>query len=352
MENAVYPFLRNVLFRFDAELTHHLAGFCLRHFAPLPFINDWMAKEFCYVDEALENEVLGLKFYNPVGLAAGFDKNAKMIEGLSLLGFAFLELGSVTHSPQSGNPKPRLFRFIKEESLQNAMGFNNDGSFKIAERIAQTYPYKTPLWINLGKNKDATDALKNYEENLKVLKNLGDLFVFNISSPNTPNLRDLQNENFVSELFAMARSYTDKPLFLKICPDNRIEATLRVCDSAINAGAQGLIATNTTTDYSLLPSHREYGGISGKALRNKSREVFYEIANAFLNKAVLVASGGIFDGEEAYSRIKMGASLVEVYSALIFEGPSLCKKVNQEIANLLRRDGFEHISEAIGVDIR
>lgn len=348
----MYPLLRNVLFRFDAEFAHYLAEFYLKYLAPLPLLNDWMAKEFCYVDERLENEVLGLKFYNPVGLSAGFDKNAQMIEGLSLLGFGFLELGSITYSPQNGNPKPRIFRFIKEESLQNAMGFNNDGSFRIAERIAQTYPYKIPLWINLGKNKDSGNALKNYEDNLKVLKNLGDLFVFNISSPNTPNLRDLQNENFVNELFTMARSYTDKPLFLKICPDQMIEATLKVCQSAIDAGAKGIIATNTTTDYSLLPSHREYGGISGKALRNKSREIFYEIANAFFKQATLVASGGIFDGEEAYSRIKMGASLVEIYSALIFEGPSLCKKINQEMISLLKCDGFEHISEAIGVDIR
>lgn len=348
----MYPFLRNILFRFDAEFDHRLVEFCLRYFAPLPLINDWMAGTFCLKDERLQNEILGLKFYNPVGLAAGFDKNAKMIEGLSLLGFAFLELGSITYSSQSGNPKPRIFRFVKEESLQNAMGFNNDGAIKIAERIARYYPYQIPLWINLGKNKDAVDALKNYEENLKILKNLGDLFVFNVSSPNTPNLRDLQNEQFVSELFSMARSYTQKPLFLKICPDNTIEATLKVCESAIDAGANGIVATNTTTDYSLLSSHREYGGISGKALRNKSREVFYEISNAFFKKAVLVASGGIFDGEEAYSRIKMGASLVEVYSALIFEGPSLCKKINQEIVHLLRRDGFEHISEAIGVDRR
>lgn len=348
----MYSLLRNVLFRFDAEFDHRLAEFYLRHFAPLPLVNDWMAKEFCYVDERLKNEVLGQKFYNPVGIGAGFDKNAKMIEGLSLLGFGFLELGSVTYLPQNGNPKPRLFRFVREESLQNAMGFNNDGSIRIAERIAQTYPYRIPLWINLGKNKDATDALKNYEENLRIFKDLGDGFVFNISSPNTPNLRDLQNENFVNELFAMARSHTDKPLFLKICPDNKIEATLKVCQSAISAGAQGIVATNTTTDYSLLPSHREYGGISGKALCAKSREVFYEISNAFFKKAILIASGGIFNGEEAYSRIKMGASLVEVYSALVFEGPSVCKKINQEIADLLRIDGFEHISEAIGVDVK
>lgn len=340
-----------MLFRIDEECAHHLVEFYLRHFATLPLLNDWMAKEFCYVDEKLQNEILGLNFYNPVGLAAGFDKNAKMIEGLSLLGFGFLELGSVTYTQQNGNPKPRLFRFVKEESLQNAMGFNNDGSIRIAERIAKVYPYKIPLWINLGKNKDSSDALKNYEDNLKVLKNLGDLFVFNISSPNTPNLRDLQNVNFVNELFAMARSYVDKPLFLKVCPDQKIESILEVCQSAIDAGANGIIATNTTTDYSLLASHREYGGISGKALRNKSREVFYEIANAFFKKATLIASGGIFDGEEAYSRIKMGASLVEVYSALIFEGPSLCKKINQEILDLLRQDGFDHISEAIGVDV-
>lgn len=348
----MYPYLRNMFFKFDAEYAHTLAELYLRHLAPLPLINDWMASQFCYSCESLENEIEGLRFHNPVGLSAGFDKNAKMIESLSLMGFGFLELGSVTYASQAGNPKPRLFRFPQEKSLQNAMGFNNDGAMRIAERIGRVYPYKIPLWINLGKNKDAPDALKNYEDNLKVSKGVGDAFVFNLSSPNTPDLRDLQNESFVAELFAMANKHTSKPLFLKICPDNAIEATLKVCQSAIKAGAKGIIATNTTTDYSLLPSCRNYGGISGQALRNKSREVFYEIANAFFGKAILIASGGIADGEEAYSRIKMGASLIGVYSGLIFEGPSLCKNINKEIANLLRIDGFEHISEAIGVDVR
>ncbi|WP_027327032.1 dihydroorotate dehydrogenase (quinone) [Helicobacter pametensis] len=348
----MYSIIKNVLFRFDPELDHRVVEFCLRHIAPLPIVSDWMASQFCYLDEALGVEVEGLKFANPVGLAAGFDKNATMIEGLSLMGFGFVELGSITLTPQSGNPKPRIFRFVQEESLQNAMGFNNDGSRMIAQRIAKLYPYRNPLVINLGKNKDATDALKNYEENLKVFKELGDAYVFNISSPNTPNLRDLQNEQFVKELFVMAREHTQKPLFVKICPDNAIDATLRVCESALSGGASGIIATNTTTDYSLLQNPKEIGGISGKALRNKSREVFYEISKEFFGKATLISSGGIFDGEEAYSRIKMGASLVEIYSALIFEGPSVCKRVNKDLQILLRADGFKNISEAIGVDIK
>lgn len=348
----MYRYLRNVLFKFDPELDHCLVEFYLRHFAPLPLINDWMAEKFCYVDERLESEVAGLKFYNPVGLAAGFDKNSTMIEGLSLMGFGFLELGSITYEPQKGNPKPRVFRHVQEESLQNAMGFNNDGALKISERIAQYYPYQIPLFINLGKNKSAENALKNYEENLRVLKDLGDLYVFNVSSPNTPNLRDLQNESFVEELFLMARNHTSKPLFLKVCPDNAIDLTLRVCESAINSGASGIIATNTTIDYSLLDSPKAIGGISGRALRNKSREVFYEIAKAFFGKASLIASGGISDGEEAYSRIKMGASLVEIYSALIFNGPSICRRINQEILELLKADGFACISEAIGAEMR
>lgn len=348
----VYRYLRNVIFKIDPEVDHHIVEFCLRHFAPLPLINDFLANQFCYFDESLSQEVLGMKFYNPVGLAAGFDKNATMIEGLALMGFGFIEAGSTTLHPQPGNPKPRIFRFVAEESIQNAMGFNNDGAIAIAERLKKIYPFQIPIAVNLGKNKTAEDALKNYEENLKVFKDLGDFYVFNVSSPNTPNLRDLQNESFVKELFSMARTHTSKPLFLKVCPDNLIDNTLKVCESAISGGADGIVATNTTMDYSLLRSPKNIGGISGRALRNKSREAFYEIAKAFFGKATLVAVGGIFDGEEAYSRIKMGASLVEIYSAMIFEGPSVCKKINQEIANLLRQDGYNHISEAIGADIK
>lgn len=347
----MYRYLRNVLFKFDPELDHHLVEFCLKNLAPLPLVNDILASQFCYFDESLSQEILGMKFYNPVGLAAGFDKNATMLEGLTLMGFSFIEAGSTTFLPQPGNAKPRIFRFVQEESIQNAMGFNNDGSVKIAERLKKIYPFKIPIAINLGKNKTADDALKNYEENLKVFRNIGDFYVFNISSPNTPNLRDLQNESFVKELFTMARSYTHKPLFIKVCPDNKIENTLRVCESAICSGANGIVATNTTMDYSLVQSPKNIGGISGRALRNKSREVFYEISKAFFNKAVLVSVGGIFDGEEAYTRIKMGASLVEIYSALIFEGPSVIKKIAQEVAMLLKRDGYNYISEAIGVDI-
>lgn len=348
----MYQLLKNILFKFDPEFDHRVVEFCLKNFAPLPLIADWMASQFCYMDLSLENEVEGMHFYSPVGLAAGFDKNATMIEGISLMGFAFAEIGSVTYVPQSGNPKPRVFRFVQEESLQNAMGFNNDGSSKIAQRVRKLYPYKTPLMISLGKNKEVPNALKNYEENLRAFQDLGDAYVFNASSPNTPNLRDLQNESFVRELFAMARSYTQKPLFLKVCPDNAIDVTLKVCESAISGGANGIVATNTSTDYSLVQSPKNIGGISGRALRNKSREVFYEIAKSFFGKATLISSGGIFDGEEAYDRIKMGASLVEIYSALIFQGPSVCKNINQEIANLLKADGYQNISEAIGVNVK
>lgn len=347
----MYRYLRNVLFKFDPELDHRLVEFCLKNFATLPVVNDILANQFCYFDESLSQEVLGMNFYNPVGLAAGFDKNATMLEGLTLLGFGFAEVGSTTFLPQPGNPKPRIFRFVQEESIQNAMGFNNDGAVRIAERLKKIYPFQTPIAVNLGKNKTAEDALKNYEENLRIFQDLGDFYVFNVSSPNTPNLRDLQNESFVKELFTMARSYTNKPLFIKVCPDNKIENTLKVCESAIDCGANGIVATNTTMDYSLVQSPKNIGGISGRALRNKSREVFYEISKAFFNKAVLISVGGIFDGEEAYTRIKMGASLVEIYSALIFEGPSVVKKISQEVAKLLKQDGYNHISEAIGADI-
>nr|WP_199919377.1 dihydroorotate dehydrogenase (quinone) [Helicobacter enhydrae] len=347
----MYGFLKNFIFRFDPEFDHRIAEFLLKNVVPLPLISDCVASQCCFFDESLRSEVLGLRFANPVGLSAGFDKNATMLKGLSTLGFGFAEVGSVTLQAQEGNPKPRIFRFADEESLQNSMGFNNDGAEVMMQRLKALRPFVLPLGVNLGKNKDAQDALSNFEQNLDKLQEVGDFFIFNLSSPNTPNLRDLQNEDFVAELFAMACAKTNKPLLLKICPDNEITHSLKVVEQAIKSGASGIVATNTTKDYSLLKAPKESGGVSGKALRNKSREVFYELAKAFFGKTTLIASGGIFDGEEAYDRIKMGASLVEVYSALIFEGPSVCARINQEILRRLKKDGFSNISEAVGVDL-
>ncbi len=349
----MYQTLKKILFQCNPETTHHLAEFFLRHLAKQPLAQDILASLTLHHDGILHHEVCKMQFSHPIGLAAGFDKNATMIEGLALLGFAFLELGTITKMPQSGNPKPRLFRHIQEQSLQNAMGFNNDGASCIAKRLQQYHPFSIPLGINLGKNKEVEqkDALKNYEDVLKDFLDLGDYFVFNLSSPNTPNLRDLQNSHFVKELFCMARSHTHKPLFLKISPDMPIDLMLEVCQEAIQNHANGIIATNTTIDYSCVKNPKDIGGISGRALEQKSFEILKILAQAFFKQTTLISVGGIYHAKEAYRRLRHGASLLQVYSALIFEGPTLCKRMNEELASLIKADGFSNITEVIGIDL-
>lgn len=350
---SLYKMLSPYLFKLDAEKAHCMAELALKHIVPLPLVQDYVAGKYCVVDEHLNMEVAGLRFYNPVGLAAGFDKNATMVRGLSALGFGFLEIGTITQSPQEGNPKPRLFRYVEERSLQNEMGFNNQGSLEIVQRLKNIYPYSIPLGINVGKNKiiAQSDSLKNYENVLLDCLSVGDYFVFNLSSPNTPNLRDLQNVHFVQELFTMARSYTQKPLFIKISPDMDKDEMLKIVEMSIKYGANGVIATNTTIDYAVLTNARETGGISGEALKKKSKEVLRILSEAFFGKTTLISVGGVDSALEAYERIKLGASLVQVLSGLIFEGPRLCQQINEGLLQYLKEDGFTHLYEAVGQDI-
>lgn len=348
----MYEKIRPLLFKLDPENSHALSAFFLRQIATLPLVQDMIVSQCVVSDERLSQNINSLHFSNPIGLSAGFDKNANMIRGLSTLGFGFLEVGSITHTAQSGNPKPRLFRFVQEESLQNAMGFNNDGVAKILKRLQKIYPFVLPIGVNVGKNKVITqsDSVKNYENAFKECIEVADYFVFNVSSPNTPHLRDLQNVKFVASLFEMARDYTNKPLFIKISPDMSNDDMLEVIESAHKSGASGVIATNTSIDYTLLPNAKNDGGISGKAISELSASVFASIAREFFGKMTLICSGGIYDASEAYTRLKMGASLLQVYTGLIYKGPNFAKELNEGILALMQKDGFSHISEAIGVD--
>lgn len=351
---SLYQMLSPYLFKLDAEKAHNLAESFIKRIVPLPLVQDYIAGKNCVVDQALSIEVAGMRFYNPVGLAAGFDKNATMIKGLTALGFGFLEIGTITQAPQEGNPKPRLFRHTQEQSLQNAMGFNNQGSLTISKRLKAFYPYAIPLGVNIGKNKIITqnDSLKNYENVLLDCLEVGDYFTFNLSSPNTPNLRDLQNVSFVQELFAMARTHTQKPLFLKISPDMDKDEMLKVVEMSIKSGVSGIIATNTTIDYTLVQNPKDNGGISGVALKQKSKEILRILSESFFGKVALVSVGGIDNAQEAYERIKLGASLVQVYSGLVFQGPSLCKNINEGLLQCLQADGFTHLHEALGQDLK
>lgn len=348
----MYQKLKPILFKFDPENIHHIVENLLIITQATPMMLEKLAEKFCVVDERLKQKIEGMSFYNPVGLGAGFDKNATMVKALSAFGFGHIEIGAVTPKKQEGNPKPRIFRHIKEKSLQNSMGFNNDGSFKIAQRVNRIYPFAIPIGINIGKNKTTDEhVISDYKKLVSRFKHNGDYFTVNISSPNTPHLRDLQNEEFVRELFIELRKQSNKPIFLKISPDMDIDHMLGVCSSAIENGCNGIIATNTTIDYSVVANPKDKGGISGLALKKKSREIFKILSEHFFKKTILISTGGIDDGDEAYERIKLGASLVQVYSAMIFEGPSICKNINQTILQRLQEDGFKNITEAIGKEL-
>ncbi|GAA7404445.1 quinone-dependent dihydroorotate dehydrogenase [Helicobacter pylori] len=350
----LYSLLKKYLFSLDAEDTHEKVCKVLRMLSSSPFLCNLIHSQWGYKNPKLENEILGLHFPNPLGLAAGFDKNISMLRALTAFGFGYLEAGTLTNEAQMGNERPRLFRHIEEESLQNAMGFNNYGAVLGVRSFKRFAPYKTPIGINLGKNKhtEQVHALEDYKAVLNKCLNIGDYYTFNLSSPNTPNLRDLQNKAFVNELFCMAKEMTHKPLFLKIAPDLETDDMLEVVNSAIEAGAHGIIATNTTIDKSLVFAPKEMGGLSGKCLTKKSREVFKELAKAFFNKSVLVSVGGISGAKEAYERIKMGASLLQIYSAFIYNGPNLCQNILKDLVKLLQKDGFLSVKEAIGADLR
>jgi dihydroorotate dehydrogenase len=230
------------------------------------------------------------------------------------------------------------------------MGFNNEGMEKIARRVKKRYPFSIPLGINIGKNKitEADKAIDDYVRLTERFKETSDFFIINISSPNTPGLRDLQNEGFIKELLGKMRPITPKPIYLKIAPDLELDTAKALIQAAIDGGISGVIANNTSNDYSLLENAKDFGGISGEVIREKSFEFFDAIAAEFYKKTTLISVGGISTAEEAYRRIKAGATLVEVYSALIFKGPSLVKHINEGLIRLVEQDGYTHISQAVG----
>ena len=349
-----YNTIKPLFFKLEPEIAHTLVEKTLHYGSEfLPFVSSYYRGKNFIKDEILTQELWGKKFYNPVGLGAGFDKNATMIKAMMSVGFGYSEIGTITPKPQEGNPKPRLFRHIQEESLQNAMGFNNDGAFAIHKRVDAVVPFATPIGINIGKNKltPQNKAIDDYRFLIKTFEGVADYLVINISSPNTPNLRDLQNEEFISELFDMAKTLTDKPILLKIAPDMSSDTAIDLCKSAVKSGASGIIATNTTIDYSLIQNPKEIGGISGAVLKQKSKELFKDIAKELFGKTTLISVGGIGDAKDAYARIRLGASLVQVFSMFIYRGPTIARDINSGLIELLKADGYGHISEALGVDI-
>jgi dihydroorotate dehydrogenase len=354
LSRRLYPALRPLLFRLDPETSHGLGMATLRAAQAVPGAVELLARRNLVDAAPLRQTLFGRELPNPVGLAAGFDKDATAVRALPALGFGFGEVGTVTPLPQPGNPKPRLFRHAAGRSLQNALGFNNGGMAEMRRRLEGAFPAPLALGVNVGKNKATPPekALTDYEMLIRGLHDVCDYLVINLSSPNTPGLRDLQNEDFLRALFGLAKGITGRPILVKIAPDLEPGAAVALSETAVDAGAAGVIATNTTIDYSLLPGAKDFGGLSGRVLREKSFGIFEAVAKALFGRAILISAGGIDSGAEAYRRLKAGASLVQVYTALVYEGPGLPRRINRELLALMERDGVTGIAEVIGADRR
>ncbi len=317
-----------------------------------------------FEDPVLETRLWGRDFANPVGLAAGFDKNAKVVDALLGQGFGFVEVGSVTPRPQPGNPRPRLFRLAADEAVINRMGFNNDGQAAVAERLERRPRAGRGsgiVGVNLGRNKDSPDDARDFVAGARALAGLADYLVVNVSSPNTPGLRALQDRERLRGLLeavleALAGMPSGSPpLLIKIAPDLTADDMDGIAEVALATGIDGLIATNTTTARpSTLgdPQASESGGLSGRPLMAPSTRVLGEMYRLTGGGLPLIGVGGIFDGADAYAKIRAGASLVQLYTAMVFEGPGLVGRINRELAGLLRADGFASVAEAVGADHR
>ncbi|NNE55609.1 MAG: quinone-dependent dihydroorotate dehydrogenase [Flavobacteriales bacterium] len=335
--------LKPLLFALSAEKAHHFVMRILKFSYKIPGVSSWIKKTYNVQDSSLERELWGLKFPNPVGLAAGFDKDASAFKELAGFGFGFIEIGTVTPVGQAGNPKPRLFRLPGDEALINRMGFNNEGAEAAAERL-DIIPEGLIIGGNIGKNKLTPNdqATDDYVKCFNILYPKVDYFVVNVSSPNTPNLRELQDKEPLTKLLKtlMALNETKpatKPILLKVAPDLSNEQLDDIVEIVLESGIQGLIATNTTIDRSKLTSDKAdveaigNGGLSGKPLTSRSTEVIRYIHERSNGKIPIIGVGGIHSAEEALAKIDAGAVLVQVYTGFIYEGPSLVKKINKAL---------------------
>ena len=304
-------------------------------------MKNWIAHQFQYQPTRLKKTVFGLDFPNPVGLGAGFDKNAEHLDVLALLGFGFIEIGTVTPLPQAGNPAPRLFRLPDQKALINRMGFNNDGVEKIAARLKDRKSKEhAPLIIggNIGKNKvtENEDAWKDYCINFKGLEEVVDYFVVNVSSPNTPGLRALQEKEALRKIFSELQGLNknNKPILLKIAPDLELSALDDIIALTQEVKIDGLVSSNTTLDRTLLNQANQIkaekigaGGLSGQPLLHKSNEVLRYLHKGINGRIPIIASGGILTGADAQSKLDAGADLVQVWSGFIYEGPNMVKNI-------------------------
>jgi len=331
-------FIRPILFQFDPEKVHHFTFSIIRFLSKIPGFSLLFKSLYLVNDKRLETEVFGLKFKNPVGLAAGFDKDAKLYNELSNFGFGFIEIGTLTPIGQEGNPKKRLFRLIEDSAIINRMGFNNGGVQEAVERLKKNKGVL--IGGNIGKNKltPNENASGDYEVCFEALFDYVDYFVVNVSSPNTPNLRELQDKEPLTILLTTlqtrnSKHATKKPILLKIAPDLTESQLLDIIDIINETKISGVIATNTTLSREGLQSENksEMGGLSGKPLTNRSTEIIRFLSEKSNNSFPIIGVGGIHSAQDAIEKLEAGASLVQLYTGFIYEGPKLVKEINKEI---------------------
>lgn len=356
--------LRPVLFQSPAEEIHgrtlHALHWTSRHEFVCEAVGNFLGAP------ALPVELFGLRFPNPVGLAAGMDKLGEAVPAWAALGFGFSELGGVTWHPQPGNPTPRVFRAIPQEAIVNRMGFNNDGALALAEQLTRwresgRWP-NHPVGINLGKSKitPLAAAAGDYANSFRVLRDLADFFVVNVSSPNTPNLRQLQDRTALDEILAalqtLNQSRRPKPILVKVAPDLTFEALDEILQLAGPRQLAGIVATNTTitrpdaTEPAVQKVYAETGGLSGRPLRARSTEVIRHLYRQTNGRLPIIGVGGIFDAADAWEKIAAGASLVQVYTGLVYQGPGLARAIVNGLRQRLAAAGCPTLSEAVGCE--
>ncbi len=342
--------LRPLLFTVDPERIHNtvmlLAGAARSEIVRLP-----IRAAFDYRDPRLSVKLFGIDFPNPLGLAAGFDKDAEAVDFFSALGFGFIEVGTVTPRPQPGNPKPRIFRLPQDGALINRMGFPSEGAEVVAKRLSRPSDHvRARIGVNIGKNKSTLleQAADDYAYAFSVLKNCGDFFVVNVSSPNTPELRKLQHSSYLADILQRIQELNKekKPLLVKIAPDLSYAELDDVLECCMAAGVSGIVAANTTVSREGLSSQtNESGGLSGRPLKNKAREFVSHIAARTEGRLPIIAVGGVSSAVDMIELMRRGASLVQVYTAFIYEGPAFVKHVCRELSDFLDREGLSSISQ-------
>ena len=381
--NYLYRQLRPLLFAGDAEKVHERMLTSIEFISKIPGFLPLLRSLFLEDNPLLRTQLFDKTLNNPIGLAAGFDKDGRIHPALFALGFGFVEIGTVTPRPQEGNPRPRLFRLKEDHAVINRMGFNNQGAWKMAERLvantlkiksadadifelSEDYPANIAsgmLGINIGKNKDTSleKATDDYVSALSTLHPFAEYFTLNISSPNTEDLRNLQEKEALRILLDSVCARRDEldrnhsrntPLLVKLAPDLDGEALENSARVIQEFSIQGIIATNTTVERPELKSKNrtETGGLSGKPLQKRSTAMIRTLFAELGADIPIIGVGGIFNGADAYEKIRAGAAAVQIYTALIYEGPGLVRKVKEELANLLESDGYKSVSEAVGAD--